>query len=77
MISLDEILEREYDAVSMSYENLKKVVDEATKRVLSGSASPIAFDISRATSNDDMFILSFSYNGFGYMSTEVYINAEN
>ena len=77
MISLDEILEREYDTVSMSYENLKKVVDEATKRVLSGSASPIAFDISRATSNDEMVILSFSYNGFGYMSTDVYINAEN
>lgn len=74
MISLDDILEKEYDAVSMSYENLKKVVDEATKRVLSGSAEPMAFDISRATSNDDMFILSFSYNGFGYMSIEVYIN---
>jgi len=74
VISLDAILENEYDVICISLDNLKKIVKEATDRIINGSAEPIAFDLSRATANDDIFILSFSYNGFGYGSTEVHIN---
>ena len=72
MPNLDTVIHSDYDAMSMSSDNLKQIIDEAVDRVLSGSADPIAFCISRATNDDHLFKFSYSDNGWSFDEVDIY-----
>ena len=72
MIKLDDLIKKDVEDISMSLDNLREILQEATERVLQGSAEPVAVELSRATQSDNEYILSFSYNGFSFGSTRIH-----
>ena len=73
MITLDTLLGAEDDdeVFELSLDKMKEIIDEAIERVMNGQEL-MSFDLQRGQ-DDNLFIFSFSYNGWSYGSVGVLV----
>lgn len=71
MLTLDQIMDNNYEAVCTSKENLKEIIQEAVDRIMEGNADPAAVCIAKGR---DDHIIKFSYSYTGWSFDEVTIH---
>lgn len=72
MITLDELLNNDYDCVCMSFKNMLDVLSEAIQRVTSeDELVGVDFDKTR-----NGYRISYSYTGFSYDCIDIHITEE-